>query len=195
MFVCFFFWLVASFFSVDITFNRFGKYFEKLVVMYMMKVPLLMLWLKDYNIFNILSKFFDARFTGYLGWFMFVFMSLPACLVCRATLHCLGRSRFATDCPCIEIFPHIKILHEGFCFRVCFCWLCCLFVCLFSLGGIPAFSKGERVILFIGIIDILQSYRWVHLESFSRTWPTREAFWLWSFSESEHKRTFSVPGY
>ncbi|XP_062384729.1 phosphatidylinositol 4-phosphate 5-kinase type-1 alpha-like isoform X2 [Sardina pilchardus] len=29
------------------------------------------------------------------------------------------------------------------------------------MGGIPAHSKGERVLLFIGIIDILQSYRFV----------------------------------
>ena len=31
---------------------------------------------------------------------------------------------------------------------------------IFSTGGIPARnSKGERLLLFIGIIDILQSYR------------------------------------
>lgn len=30
------------------------------------------------------------------------------------------------------------------------------------MGGIPARnSKGERLLLYIGIIDILQSYRWV----------------------------------
>lgn len=30
------------------------------------------------------------------------------------------------------------------------------------MGGIPArSSKGERLLLYIGIIDILQSYRWV----------------------------------
>ncbi|XP_048084857.1 phosphatidylinositol 4-phosphate 5-kinase type-1 alpha-like isoform X3 [Alosa alosa] len=29
------------------------------------------------------------------------------------------------------------------------------------MGGIPAHSKGERVLLFVGIIDILQSYRFV----------------------------------
>jgi hypothetical protein len=32
--------------------------------------------------------------------------------------------------------------------------------CLFSPGGIPARNhKGERLLLFVGIIDILQSYR------------------------------------
>lgn len=30
----------------------------------------------------------------------------------------------------------------------------------YSMGGIPAYSsKGERLLVFIGIIDILQSYR------------------------------------
>lgn len=30
----------------------------------------------------------------------------------------------------------------------------------FSMGGIPAVNgKGERLLLYIGIIDILQSYR------------------------------------
>ncbi|CAG11890.1 unnamed protein product [Tetraodon nigroviridis] len=33
------------------------------------------------------------------------------------------------------------------------------------MGGIPARnSKGERLLLYIGIIDILQSYRWVHVK-------------------------------
>lgn len=32
--------------------------------------------------------------------------------------------------------------------------------CLPSMGGIPARnSKGERLLLYVGIIDILQSYR------------------------------------
>ena len=35
-----------------------------------------------------------------------------------------------------------------------------MYFCLFSLGGIPARnSKGERLLLYVGIIDILQSYR------------------------------------
>lgn len=35
-----------------------------------------------------------------------------------------------------------------------------LFLCPFSMGGIPARnSKGERLLIYIGIIDILQSYR------------------------------------
>lgn len=34
------------------------------------------------------------------------------------------------------------------------------FSSLSSMGGIPAVgAKGERLLLFIGIIDILQSYR------------------------------------
>ncbi|XP_012684400.1 phosphatidylinositol 4-phosphate 5-kinase type-1 alpha-like isoform X2 [Clupea harengus] len=35
--------------------------------------------------------------------------------------------------------------------------------CHDHMGGIPANSKGERVLLFIGIIDILQSYRFVKM--------------------------------
>lgn len=35
-----------------------------------------------------------------------------------------------------------------------------LFLCFSSMGGIPARNnKGERLLLYIGIIDILQSYR------------------------------------
>lgn len=35
-----------------------------------------------------------------------------------------------------------------------------------SMGGIPARnSKGERLLLYIGIIDILQSYRWETYQS------------------------------
>lgn len=35
-----------------------------------------------------------------------------------------------------------------------------VFFCVYSPGGIPARNdKGERLLLFIGIIDILQSYR------------------------------------
>lgn len=30
----------------------------------------------------------------------------------------------------------------------------------FSLGGIPAKHKDENLLIFLGIIDILQSYRW-----------------------------------
>lgn len=41
-----------------------------------------------------------------------------------------------------------------------------LFVC--SMGGIPAVGgKGERLLLFIGIIDILQSYRYATQKSVS----------------------------
>lgn len=43
--------------------------------------------------------------------------------------------------------PHLKYAHGNF-------------SALFSMGGIPAMgAKGERLLLFIGIIDILQSYR------------------------------------
>lgn len=36
----------------------------------------------------------------------------------------------------------------------------CVCVCMYRMGGIPAVGvKGERLLLFIGIIDILQSYR------------------------------------
>lgn len=36
-----------------------------------------------------------------------------------------------------------------------FCFTC-------RMGGIPAVNgKGERLLLHVGIIDILQSYRWV----------------------------------
>lgn len=36
------------------------------------------------------------------------------------------------------------------------------------MGGIPARnSKGERLLLYIGIIDILQSYRWVSVAKLS----------------------------
>lgn len=36
------------------------------------------------------------------------------------------------------------------------------------MGGIPAVNgRGERLLLHIGIIDILQSYRWVPTPSFT----------------------------
>lgn len=36
-----------------------------------------------------------------------------------------------------------------------------IFASYFRMGGIPAVNgKGERLLLYIGIIDILQSYRW-----------------------------------
>lgn len=36
----------------------------------------------------------------------------------------------------------------------------CVCFCIHRMGGIPAVGvKGERLLLFIGIIDILQSYR------------------------------------
>jgi len=42
-------------------------------------------------------------------------------------------------------------------------------LCCFRVGGIPARNaKGERLLLFMGIIDILQSYRWARMTH--RTW-------------------------
>lgn len=51
--------------------------------------------------------------------------------------------------PCAPAYHHITFPNDG---------NVLLSVC--SMGGIPAVgSKGEHLLLFIGIIDILQSYR------------------------------------
>lgn len=68
----------------------------------------------------------------------------------------------------------------------------CFFCCYCSPGGIPARNaKGERLLLYIGIIDILQSYRLK--KKLEHTWKSMihdgvSTFFKWFFFIKENNQ-------